>query len=203
MSPLPRNEANLQQNYKKVRELMSLFSTIQDICRRVFTSFPAANPKDTYLLIRKKIYLVLGFAFFWSFGIQVIDPAPPLSDADVYEGQLLVAAMGDRSSLIKIQMPKEEVRFRSFQRDELFDELNQHIGSHVKVWAYDRPGAFLFSERILIELEIAGSRLINNWDEVRARTQSNSALFFSVAGITLMFFSILSIMSITHNKEHE
>lgn len=179
---------------------MPIFSFIKNSYRLLFT-MPPTDAKDLKRITWKRAWLAFGFLIAWVSTIPILDPAPEFEDADIYQGSLLKVLNGPKGDSVRILTSNGEVRILAYLKQEDLDELNENIGSEVIAWTYERPGSFLFRETSLIEIEIEGRRLLNRWEEVRARIKSNKGFYFLlVIGILISIFSVVSIKSLTSVK---
>jgi len=147
-----------------------------------------------------------GFIIMWvNLGTLADDPPPTIENAAVFVGEV-VAVNGDTGggksggNYAVISLLSEEGVRKSFMRMKLGehnDLIKQQLGNSMTIWSYEISGKFFERRNYMIEAEIDGRRLWNNWPESKQRIEAGNPGKWVIFGLLLAispFFKIWKLL---------
>jgi hypothetical protein len=132
-------------------------------------------------------------------------PPPHFNNADVAVGEVVFVASsigGQTGSYHAITLLLGDVK-KKFRRSSFGKHKNlikQQLGSSMTIWSYKRRGPFLMSYNKIIEIEINGRRLWNNWPEIKQSFEAGNPGKWFIFGLLVAISPFYTIWKLLTKK---
>jgi len=195
---------------KGERPLLLYLLILPYLVLRFFLFDKTDDAKTNAFLTLWRVLTYAGLLLMWvEFTIFAEDPPPTFNNADVFVGEVVFVAGdsgGRRGSHSSIALLSGDVKkkFRTSRFGEYNNLIKQQLGSSMTIWSYKRKNLLLMSHNYIIEMEINGRRLWNDWPEVKKNIETANhgkwMLFWLLVAIS-PFYKIWKLLTKKTNSD--
>jgi len=176
---------------------------------RFFLFDKTDDTKTNGFLTLWRILPFFGFLIIWAGLVSLADDPPPtFENADVFVGEV-VAVNGDTGgsrqggNYATISLLSEEGVRKKFKRTRLGehnDLIKQQLGNSMTIWSYKIKDSFFLSRNYIIDVEINGRRLWNNWPEIKQSIEAGNPWKWIIFGLLLAISPFYKIWKLLIKK---
>lgn len=163
-----------------------------------------SNNKVNLKIFLLRTVSVIAIGFFWISLNEFIDSPPAFDDADKSRGVLSkVSNTSGRSAGARNITIDTEFGFKTFKSYAISETkpLKDRIGNPIKIWSYPRRDMFFVERQIVIEIEMDGSKILNNWPQVRKKKEDRRSISSVLLGGALVLLPLLFVYKlVTKNR---
>lgn len=151
--------------------------------------------------VNLKIFLlravsVIGIGFFWISLNDFIESPPAFDDADKSRGVLSeVSHTGGRLGGVRNIVIDTGSGYKTFKTYAISETkpLKDRIGSSIKIWSYPSRDMFFVERQNVIEIEIDGAKILNNWPRIREKIEDRKSISSILLGGALMLLPLFFV----------
>ena len=188
---------------KGERPLLLYLLILPYLVMRFFLFDKTDDVKTNADLALWRILTYAGFLFMWvNFVFLVEDPPPTFENADVFVGEVVFVVGhpgGRRSTGSSITLLSGGVKKRFYKPNfgDYRNLIERQLGNSLTIWSYKRRDGWFRSQNSIIEIEINGRRLWNDWPEIKQRIEAGNPgkwfIFWLLVAIS-PFFKIWKLL---------
>jgi len=155
----------------------------------------------------------LGLMIMWANLVALVeDPPPTFENADVFVGEV-VAVNGDTGgssvggNYATISLLSEEGVRKKFKRMKLGEHnglIKQQLGNSMTIWSFKIRDSLFLSRNYIIDVEINGHRLWNNWPEIKQGFEAGNPGKWFIFGLLVAispFYKIWKLLTKKTNSD--
>lgn len=156
----------------------------------IFRFYPGGVKSFVASLLRTLGFILVFLSYFMM--VKYYQPIPKTLELSTISSGLIGSVATDRDNRRGLPFFRLEngSKYHSFSYINM-EELKKHIGEKAKVWSYSRRDLFFFKKQIVIEVEVDGIRLFNNWEKVSSNLWKVDDIYPSAFLIILAFCDFL------------